>query len=150
MFTALYYRAQPKHPSVAALAPRLLYRSDKLHRYKSYPRGTRLFPRLFRTLTLSRICITRRPRAKKITADRLSDMLKVPSRTSHPAGNSRISEQSNGSVIRLSRFVDKILPSSWWIWSVHRTEGNAMEGLNYDERISGKCTGADRTLRARE
>ena len=64
-------------------------------------------------------------------------MLKALPRTNHPAGSSWISEQSNDSVIRLSRFVDKILPS--FVMNLIGSP-KAMEELNYDERISGKCT----------
>lgn len=79
-------------------------------------------------------------------------MLKARShgRGTNPAGNSRINEQSNSSVIRLSRFVDKILPSTerdGFDRFAAREGGSprrAMDGLNYDERISGKCTGVAR------
>lgn len=108
---------QPKHPSVATLTSRSVYRSDKLHRCKSRSRDhpARLFS-IPRSLALS-LCLSLRDAAKRGCCRRLKRlpptdyrMLKALSRTSQPGGNSRINQQSNGSVIRLSKFVDKILP----------------------------------------
>lgn len=66
-----------------------------------------------RAPTLSRFCTTRRQsgRLKRLPSTDYR-MLKALPRTNHPAGSSRISEQSNDSVIRLNRFVDKLLPCS--------------------------------------
>lgn len=146
---------QPKHiHQWLYYRRRRFYRSDKLHRLRirtpSLPRAC-LFPFVppfRRFFARSRIAVAAEGMKRLPSTD--YGMLKALPRTSHPLrhpGDSRISEQSNGSVIRLSRFVDKILPSAaWWIWSVRRAEGGprAMEGLNYDERISGKCTGVAR------
>lgn len=102
---------QPKHPSVATLTSRSVYRSDKLHRCKSRSRD---HPAYFLPLSLSlflSLCVAKRGRRRlKRLPSTDYRMLKALSRTSQPGGNSRINEQSNGSVIRLSKFVDKILP----------------------------------------
>lgn len=107
---------QPKHPSVATLTSRLVYRSDKLHRCKS--RAPATIPSAYFAcvspspfgLSISLLCKTRGCRRLKRLPSTDYRMLKALSRTSQPGGNSRINEQSNGSVIRLSKFVDKILP----------------------------------------
>lgn len=132
------------YPSVITLTSRSVYRSDKLHRCKSHPRDHHLPRTHFHAYShsLFRDPVPRRQpgRLKRLLSTDYR-MLKALPRTSHPAGSSQISEQSNDSVIRLSRFVDKILPSSVMnlIGSLHQRR-DAMEGLNYDERISGKCT----------
>lgn len=135
------------YSSVVTLTSRSVYRSDKLHRCKSHPRDHHL-SRIYSHAslvapTLSRFRTTARRQPGRLKRLPSTDyrMLKALPRTNHPAGSSRISEQSNDSVIRLNRFVDKILPSSVMnlIGSPHRRR-NAMEELNYDERISGKCT----------
>lgn len=109
---------QPKHPSVATLTSRLVYRSDKLHRCKSRSRDHPMrayFPFLVLSLCPSsslslRDAAKRGCRRLKRLPPTDYRMLKALSRTSQPGGNSRINQQSNGSVIRLSKFVDKILP----------------------------------------
>lgn len=117
---------QPKHPSVATLTSRSVYRSDKLHRCKSrsrdYPERLFSMPRslpfslslcfsfyIYLYLSLDDAAKRGCRRLKRLPSTDYR-MLKALSRTSQPGGNSRINEQNNGSVIRLSKFVDKILP----------------------------------------
>lgn len=132
------------YPSVVTFTSRS--RFDKLHRCKSHPGDHNHLPRTYFHAWLAlppfhNPVPRRQPGRLKRLPSTDYRMLKALPRTNHPAGSSRISEQSNDSVIRLSRFVDKILPSFVMnlIGSPHRRR-DAVEGLNYDERISGKCT----------